>query len=254
MKTVYLSLMCAALLFGCGEAVVDSDGAASADIIGSRLNKGDPAVVALFAHPPNQTSGSLCTATFITQRTLLTAAHCVDPDVVGPNNVFDIIFGASINAAGATSMRAASTRFDPAFDINQLQNGHDVALVILPQPVTTITPLPFNTNHTLDTRRPVTLVGFGVNSHDNSGAGVKRAVQTSIVGINDLLVQIGSSNQQTCHGDSGGPALQTINGKPTIIGLTSFGQDFSAQQVCFNAGVDTRTDAVAGFITQNMVR
>jgi V8-like Glu-specific endopeptidase len=254
-KTVYLSLMCSALLFGCGEAVVDSgDGAASADLIGGKVDNGDPAVVALFAHPANSGSGSLCTATFISARTLLTAAHCVDPDVVGAGNVFDIIFGSNINAAGATSIRAASTKFDPAFDINQLQNGHDVALVVLAKPVTTVTPLPFNTNRTLNTRLPVTLVGFGVNSHANSGAGVKRTLQTTIVGLNSLLVQIGNSNQQTCHGDSGGPALQTIAGKPTIIGVTSFGQDFSATNVCFNGGVDTRIDAVAAFITANIVR
>jgi secreted trypsin-like serine protease len=254
MKTVYLSLMCSALLFGCGEgAVVEADGETSADIIGGKADAGDPAVVALFAHPANQTSGSLCTATFISQRTLLTAAHCVDPAVVGANNVFDVIFGSNINAKGATSVRAASTKFDPAFDINQLQNGHDVAVVQLAKPVN-VTPIAFNTNRNLNTKLPVTLVGFGVNSHDNTGAGVKRTVQTNIVGLNNLLVQIGSSNQQTCHGDSGGPAMQVINGKQTIIGVTSFGQDFSASQVCFNGGVDTRIDAVASFVTANLAK
>jgi V8-like Glu-specific endopeptidase len=255
MKTVYLSLICSALMFGCGEgAVVEGDGESSADIIGGKTDAGDPAVVALFAHPANQSSGSLCTATFISQRTLVTAAHCVDPAVVGNNNVFDIIFGSNINAAGATSVRAQSTKFDPAFDINALQNGHDVAVVTLAKAQTNITPVPFNTSHTLNTRLPVTLVGFGVNSHSNQGAGVKRTVQTNIVGINSLLVQIGNSNQQTCHGDSGGPAMQVINGKQTIIGVTSFGQDFSATQVCFNGGVDTRIDAVASFVTANLVK
>jgi len=253
--------MFCAFLFGCGEAVVDLDGETSANIIGGSLDAGDSAVVALFAHKANSSSGSLCTATFISQRTLLTAAHCVDPAVVGAGNVFDVVLGSSLNDPKARSIRAASTKFDPAFDINDLGAGHDVALVFLSQAVN-VTPLPFNTSASANLVQPgreVALIGFGVNTHSGSGAGDKRKVITSIVATNQLLVQIGNSAQQTCHGDSGGPALLTVKDKSgkifqLIVGVTSFGQDFSPTQVCFQGGVDTRIDAVSAFITQNLVK
>lgn len=69
---------------------------------------------------------------------------------------------------------------------------------------------------------------------------------------NMLLVQIGSSNRQTCHSDSGGPAVQTLNGQTTIIGVTSFGTDNSATSVCFGGGVDTRVDAGLPFIDSHL--
>jgi secreted trypsin-like serine protease len=70
--------------------------------------------------------------------------------------------------------------------------------------------------------------------------------------ITSLFVQIGSSSRQTCHGDSGGPALQTIGGVETIVGVTSFGSDRSANNVCFGGGFDTRVDDYAPFIAAHL--
>ena len=67
--------------------------------------------------------------------------------------------------------------------------------------------------------------------------------------IGDRLahIHIGDSDTQTCHGDSGGPAFQTINGREVIVGITSFGTDTRAE-VCINGGFDTRVDSVLSFI------
>jgi secreted trypsin-like serine protease len=193
------------------------------------------------------TSGSLCTGAVIAPQTVLTAAHCVDPRIVGAGQVFEVLTGTTLSVPG---LPVSSTAFDPLFDPNNPFGGHDIGVVHLAQP-TALASIPFNTNTTLF-NLPVRLVGYGSNTHANTGVGTKRQVTTNIVAANTLLVQIGNSNQQTCHGDSGGPAFQTLGGVETIIGVTSFGSDNSPTSVCFGGGIDTRVDAVAAFIFANL--
>ena len=178
---------------------------------------------------------------------MLTAAHCVDPSVVGSGNVFEVLVGTTLSSA--TSLAVASTAFDPAFDPSNLTAGHDIGVLKLAAP-TSLTPLPYNRG-ALGTGS-VRLVGYGTNSHRNTGAGTKRQVTTSIVASNSILVQIGNSSQQTCHGDSGGPAFQTINGQEVIIGVTSYGVDLLPTLVCFGGGVDTRVNAYLPFIDSHL--
>jgi secreted trypsin-like serine protease len=251
MKTRMLALTISVCsLTACAVEGTDDDAVANDEqsIIGGTTDNGDPSVVAIFAHAPGATSGSLCTGTVISSRTVLTAAHCVDPRVVGAGQVFEVLTGTNLNTA--TSLAVASTAFDPAFDVNNLGAGHDIGAVRLAA-ATTLPAIAVNRGHTL-TNVPVRLVGYGTNTHANAGAGTKRQATTSIVAANALLVQIGTSNRQTCHGDSGGPAFQTLNGVPTIIGTTSFGSDNSPTSVCFGGGIDTRVDAVLAFIDSHL--
>jgi secreted trypsin-like serine protease len=245
MMTLFACSMAACAMDQADEDQVGTD---DQEIIGGTTDSGDPAVVAIFAHAPGATSGSLCSGTIVSSRTVLTAAHCVDPAVVGSGQVFEVITGTSFQTGPVLAV--ASTAFDTAFNINNLNAGHDIGVVRL-SAATTITPIAINRSHTLSTAA-VKLVGYGTNTHAGAGAGTKRTITTSIVASNSLLVQIGNSNAQTCHGDSGGPAFQTINGVVTLIGTTSFGQDNSATSTCFGGGFDTRVDAVLTFIDAHL--
>lgn len=238
-------------MVGCGgleEGVDDSPTAEDQDaIIGGTVDNGDPSVVALFIHQPSSSSGSLCSGTVVSSQAVLTAAHCVDPRVVGSGNVFEVLTGTTLS--GATSLAVSATVFDSAFDPNNLGAGHDVAVVTLASP-TTLTPIPYNRGALGS--GSVRIVGYGTNSHSNTGAGTKRQASTRISSSNSILVQIGSSSRQTCHGDSGGPAFQTIGGQEVIIGITSYGFDFASNFVCFGGGVDTRVDAYTMFIDSHI--
>ncbi len=221
-------------------------------IIGGVVDSDDPSVVAIFAHQPGATSGSLCTGSVISPTTVLTAAHCVDPTAVGAGNVFEVYPG-TVFGQGAP-LAVASTNFDPAFDINNLQNGHDIAVVKLAQP-TGLAALAVNHGPPVD--GDVRLVGYGMNTHVNvaqidNGAGTKRQTITEVTRADDKFITIGDSANQTCHGDSGGPAFQVINGQEVIVGVTSFGTDLSANAVCFFGGTDTRVDTYTAFIDANL--
>jgi secreted trypsin-like serine protease len=245
-----LALLAVFSLTACVVGVDDED-TSEEDIIGGTVDNGDPSVVALFVHQPGQNQGSLCTASVISPTVLLTAAHCVDPREVGQGNVFEAFAGTRFDSTATRLPAVKETHFDAQFNPNNLSAGHDVGIVILSS-ATNLTPLPFNKKAlpSTETGKTLRIVGFGTNTHDGAGAGTKRVASTKVDAFNALLLQIGNSNKQTCHGDSGGPAFQTVGGVPTIVGITSFGQDLSPTSQCVGGGFDTRVDAVAAFIGQ----
>jgi secreted trypsin-like serine protease len=210
------------------------------DIIGGTTDTGDACVVGVFAHAAGATSGSICTGTIVGPHTVLTAAHCVSPASIGANQVIDLLPGTTLALPGIPT----STRtFNPAWNINNLQACHDEGILH-----TTQTLSPICSRGTFNAGAQVRIVGYGSNTHANGGVGTKRQATVSIVGSNTVLFQDGTSNRQTCHGDSGGPAFQGAN----VVGVTSFGQDQSATSVCFGGGFHCRIDVDAGFVNANV--
>ena len=140
---VLFPLVLSALPFaGCGreggaeDLAVNSDGAEQA-IVGGRVDTGDPAVVAIYAEVQRfgGSGGALCTGTVIAPTKILTAAHCVAPAETGPGATFYVLPVPDINHADRSSvLEVASTDFDPGFDSNHPENGHDIGVVTLAQP------------------------------------------------------------------------------------------------------------------------
>lgn len=204
---------------------------------------------------------NLCTGTLIAPSWVMTAGHCVDPDVLGLGtqdrvtaNMTVYFNTVDITTDSGRMVSATGTYKDAGFNRNRL-GSNDLGLIQLATPVTDIAPSPINLMPSLaSVGTLVTLVGFG--SQERGGGGVRGAEldlknrsvvscgSVAVAGSDDnLLCFSQADNKGTCSGDSGGPAFAMIGGRQTIVGVTSFGD-----QQCATYGADTRIDAEQTFL------
>lgn len=192
---------------------------------------------------------STCTATLIGPRTLLTAAHCVDPSMLGAERLEVLAANAAEEGGvewGVTSLRVVETRVPPRWNLAAGLEG-DIALALLEMP-STVAPTPWNAL-TLAGKggRPVRAVGYGNAASDGGGGGIKRSVALSIRQISPELISLGNfTDKGICHGDSGGPTFHTFpDGIERLVGVHSF----TRSPDCLD-GADTRIDAYVPFVLE----
>ena len=199
----------------------DGDEEPVAKIVNGTLDNGHPCVGML------TTGSSLCSATLIGKRTVITAQHCVGSG------------GLSFSVGGN---RYPSSR---AIPYPGWRMESDIALVILSQEPTGVSPCPINIDQ-VRVGQTVTLVGFGVTGELSGGAGTKRMGQSRISSVDGTTFSIPGGGANVCNGDSGGPSFQTINGQERVVGVHSTKSGF-----CGMGGTDIRVDAFKDWIQQS---
>jgi cysteine-rich repeat protein len=204
-------------------------------------------------------SGAFCTGTLISAQPVISAGHCFTPGQTN-GGVTRVFTGINAN----TPLTVATAIRHPNYNDNTLAN--DLMIIKLASPVTNIAPAPLlreNMNNTARFIGPaLTFAGFGVNNGVNqTGFGTRRVVTFPIQAVGPATVggtpgSIDATQfyfkvpgENTCNGDSGGPAFFIADGIERHAGVTSFGDG-----PCTLDGVQqiTDSDQIASFIQPNI--
>lgn len=192
-------------------------------------------------------NGYLCSGTLIDDFVVLTAAHCVE-DSNAAN--YTICGGDEPYGAGCQWLvPAESVHAAPGYDPNVV-GANDIGIIVLkPHPQyggphdqdPNLVPLPFlaqDPGTVYEEDSPFTAVGFGITGVSDQSDPIKRTVDLAMSqNIYSDVFEYGGPSANTCSGDSGGPALKTVGGTQTVIGVVSYGD-----QNCTQFGGDSRTD------------
>ena len=233
-----VTLLALVLAVGCGpdrSAVDESRASRTSPIVGGTSFAGLPGVGALLI------DGEVaCTATLIAERSVLSAAHCLDGV-----SASSLLFLIGANAARPDHvLRVSEVRPHPAYD--PARATHDIGLIRLSADAP-VDPVPVLTRH-MDASWAGTelfFVGYGVTSKRSlASAGKKRAVWMGISYVSARTFDYEDAGKNTCFGDSGGPAFYLDEeGRHFVAGVTSYGDES-----CEQWGVDTRVDAYLDFL------
>jgi len=175
----------------------------------------------------------LCTGTVVADRLVLTAAHCLAG--LRADAEIEVWFGDELDSTNRVPVESYGVH--PQFCGECTEDIFDYGYVVIAADFTVPGGfiLPITTQDEWDQAmvpgREVTLVGYGedpaVDAID-AGIGVKRKVTTTIRRQTDggLEFYAGGMMQDSCRGDSGGPAFVRVgDGTLRLGGITSRGSD-----------------------------
>ena len=211
--------------------------------------------VALYEPEHGGSGGSLCTASLIAKDMALTAAHCVKPG--GSNPI--LLFGRDLHAQGTEKRPVTAVAVNPKWETHAgrgMDQG-DIAVVRFPGgiPAGYIKASTLKSDSGLKSGEAAILAGYGIsNAQTKTGAGSLRRATVEIAdprpGKSEMILDQ-THGRGACHGDSGGPAFVTQNGKILLAGVTNRGYPDRAPDDCAHHVVYTKYPAYRSWIQKS---
>lgn len=195
-----------------------------------------------------------CSATHITPRSLLLAAHCFDPEGAGATAMVGAWATNATPAPPSTSpawIPLVATRAHPAWT-RASPSLNDLALALLADDAGV--PLPAQTSPYLqraltsaDVGAPLEVVGYGLTAADGADQGTRREVDLPLDSLTAEHLNVGDhAAAGLCNGDSGGPSF--LRGRDGVLRVAGVHSYDSSRECTF--GQDTRVDLFGPFIRQ----
>lgn len=262
MRRAYLAFLpfLSLVAWQCAPAEAPPEGTSRAAIVGGEADPADPAIVLVAMQAGSDgTGGGTCTGAVVSPHVIVTAAHCLDPRVVGADSKpYYVYLGDDLSsktelAVKSNFVKIAETHFHPEFTPGA--TTHDIGVVVTAAPLS-MTPLRMN-RAKLDATAvgtSVRMVGYGV--YDQSpdanpdAQAAKHTVSVPITTVDDESLGYADAQHGMCEGDSGGPSLRKrADGSEEIVGVHSFSLDR-----CRGRAFDTRMDVYAASFVDAFIR
>eukprot|EP01105_Mastigella_eilhardi_P005180 TRINITY_DN16951_c0_g1_i1.p1 TRINITY_DN16951_c0_g1~~TRINITY_DN16951_c0_g1_i1.p1 ORF type:complete len:372 (-),score=84.33 TRINITY_DN16951_c0_g1_i1:81-1196(-) len=212
-----------------------------------------------------------CTATLVSSRWVMTAAHCVAmSNTAGTKNWMidraQVWVGAHDLTDGSTGEQADVDVFVPHPLYDPVVMANDVALLHLVKDidakyVPAVLPAPGEYSNYYSTGTLMKIAGWGITD-TGSVSSVPMEAAVPLVNTTTCQKQLATSELfatlcagftqggvDTCEGDSGGPMFLPINSKNVVFGITSYGDGCA---LAGKPGVYTGTQAYYAWITETM--
>jgi MYXO-CTERM domain-containing protein len=196
---------------------------------------GDPAVVSIYKE-----AVVLCTGTLVTPRVIVTAAHCLHPDMLNGTPIIDLEVRVGTSAFFPDGkLTIAEGTPHPDFDPSSLDldGNPDVGVLRLAEPAVmpgAAEPIaPLGTHHEsipalLVPGAPLRVVGYGVTAYGAMDYATKRQTNAAIDAIDVTSIEL--TPAVMCAGDSGGPYLFSHEGREYVVAVHSNGNCTSTSE------------------------
>ena len=200
-----------------------------------------------------------CGGTLISDRHVMTAAHCTVGQAASPSGLRVLLGEHKTDDATQIKVEVQAINDDPLYDTSNFRN--DFSILTLKEPVTFSTAvrpicLPSDTSKTYAGQK-ATVSGWGTLSSGGNQPTVLMEVDVTVTtntfcsgvygsGISDINICAMDAGKDSCQGDSGGPLFIQENGRYSLIGVVSYGYGCASPNI---PGVYARITARKDWVT-----
>jgi V8-like Glu-specific endopeptidase len=185
-----------------------------------------------------------CSGSLVSPTVFVTAAHCTANLASGRVWVtFDPQY-----VAGSSPLRPGTAHADPQWGLVK-DDSHDLAVVVLDQPVRGVTPYALPKANVLEAAgvasQTFTNVGYGYSDRSFTFDGYRRWSTSSFTNVKSTELRLADQTGGVCFGDSGGPRLLGN----VVVAVTSTGnKNCTGQSISYRLDTPAARAILAPFL------